>query len=85
MRDISMERVNETREKMLETVKSPTLTHEQKVATMANLADSLLEVVHLRSGRGTRTAPSPVYYPGLCEIYERGKQIPAAGSAEGSF
>ena len=45
MRDISMERVNETREKMLETVKSPTLTHEQKVATMANLADSLLEVV----------------------------------------
>ena len=35
MRDISMERVNETREKMLETVKSPTLTHEQKVATMA--------------------------------------------------
>ena len=41
MRDISMERVNETREKMLETVKSPTLTHEQKVATMANLADSL--------------------------------------------
>ena len=44
MRDISMERVNQTREAMLETVKSPTLTHEQKVATMANQADSLLEI-----------------------------------------
>lgn len=40
MRDIDMERVNGTREKMLETVKSPVLTHEQKVAAMANLADS---------------------------------------------
>ena len=29
MRDIDMERVNGTREKMLETVKSPVLTHEQ--------------------------------------------------------
>jgi len=45
MRDITMERVNETRAKMLETVKSPTLTHEQKVAAMANHADSLLEVL----------------------------------------
>ena len=50
MRDIDMERVNETREKMLETVKSPVLTHEQKVAAMANLADSLLEVVDLPEG-----------------------------------
>ena len=50
MRDISMERVNQTREAMLETVKSPTLTHEQKVATMANQADSLLEVLNLPEG-----------------------------------
>ena len=50
MRDIDMERVNGTREKMLETVKSPVLTHEQKVAAMANLADSLLEVVDLPEG-----------------------------------
>ena len=42
MRDIDMERVNGTREKMLETVKSPVLTHEQKVAAMANLADALV-------------------------------------------
>ena len=50
MRDIDMERVNGTREKMLETVKSPVLTHEQKVAAMANLADSLLEVLDLPEG-----------------------------------
>ena len=53
MRDIDMERVNGTREKMLETVKSPVLTHEQKVAAMANLADSLLEVVDLPEGLQT--------------------------------
>ena len=50
MREISMERVNATREKMLDVVKSPTLTHEQKVANMANLADSLLEVLDLPEG-----------------------------------
>ena len=72
MRDIDMERVNGTREKMLETVKSPVLTHEQKVAAMANLADSLLEVVDLpeglhdlRPGRGSCTASPQVYHPGL--------------------
>ena len=32
MRDISMERVNKTREAILETIKNPTMTHEQKVA-----------------------------------------------------
>ena len=47
MRPITMERVEATRERMLETVQSPTLTHEQKVATMANLADSLLEVLEI--------------------------------------
>ena len=44
MRDISMERVNNTRQDMLGIVKSSELTHEQKVANMANAADSLLEV-----------------------------------------
>lgn len=50
MRDISMERVNETREKILDIIKSPTLTHEQKVASLANAADSLLEVLDLPEG-----------------------------------
>ena len=50
MRDIEMSRVNATREEMFETVKSPTLTHEQKLTTMTNLADSLLEVLKLPKG-----------------------------------
>ncbi len=47
MKDISMDRVNQTREQILTTVKSSVLTHEQKVNQMANLADSLLEVMNL--------------------------------------
>ena len=50
MREIGMDRVNETRKQMLETVESTVLTHEQKVAAMANLADSLLEVIDLPDG-----------------------------------
>ena len=50
MRDISLEKVNEIREKMLETVKSVSLTHEQKVANMANHADSLMEVLDKPDG-----------------------------------
>lgn len=50
MREISMKRVNETREAILETIKNPTLTHEQKVATTSGLADSLLEVLDLPEG-----------------------------------
>ena len=50
MRDISLDKVNEIRERMLETVKTASLTHEQKVATMANHADSLLEVLDKPEG-----------------------------------
>lgn len=50
MRDISMERVNETRNAILDIIKSPTLTHEQKVSSMAGKADSLLEVLDLPEG-----------------------------------
>lgn len=50
MREISMDRVNQTREAILETIKSPTLTHEQKVSAMAGLADSLMEVLDLPEG-----------------------------------
>lgn len=45
MRDISMERVNETRKNILDIIESPTLTHEQKVTCLANQADSLMEVL----------------------------------------
>ena len=39
MRDISMERVNETRERILDIIKSPVLTHEQKLTNLACQAD----------------------------------------------
>lgn len=50
MRNISMERVSETRQEILDIIKSPVLTHEQKVSNMANAADSLLEVLELPEG-----------------------------------
>ena len=69
MRDISMERVNQTREAMLETVKSPTLTHEQKVATMANQADSLLEVLNLPEGLD-ELLNQPIDRQCICDLSE---------------
>lgn len=50
MRPISMERVEQTRENILEIIKSPVLTHEQKVSNMAIQADSLMEVLELPEG-----------------------------------
>ena len=50
MRKISMERVEETRERILGIIQSPVLTHEQKVANLAIAADSLLEVLDLPEG-----------------------------------
>lgn len=50
LKDISMESVNTIRNSILETIQSPTLTHEQKVSAMAGLADSLLEVLDLPEG-----------------------------------
>lgn len=50
MRNISMDRVNETRENILGIIKSPTLTHEQKLTNLACQADSLMEVLNLPEG-----------------------------------
>lgn len=50
MRAISMERVEQTREDILNIIKSPVLTHEQKVSNMAGQADSLMEVLDLPEG-----------------------------------
>lgn len=69
MRNISMDRVEKTRETMLETVKSPTLTHEQKVATMANLADSLLEVMDLPDGLD-ELLNQPIDKQCICDLSE---------------
>lgn len=59
MRDISMERVNSIRDEMMDVVTSKILTHEQKVATMAQKADSLLEVLDLPDGLDERLNVSP--------------------------
>lgn len=50
MRDISMERVNQTRDNILGIITSPTLTHEQKLTNLAGQADSLMEVMNLPEG-----------------------------------
>ncbi len=50
MRDISMERVNATRNAILGIIKDKKLTHEQKVNSLAGQADSLLEVLELPKG-----------------------------------
>ncbi|MBS6395840.1 MAG: YjjI family glycine radical enzyme [Clostridiales bacterium] len=50
MRDISMKRVNETRENILDIITSRTLTHEQKLTCLAGQADSLMEVLDLPEG-----------------------------------
>ncbi len=69
MRDISMARVNETRQEMLNTVKSKTLTHEQKVATMANLADSMLDVLDLPEGLD-ELLNRPISEQCICDLSE---------------
>ena len=45
-----MERVNETRNNILDIIESATLTHEQKLTCLANQADSLMEVLDLPEG-----------------------------------
>lgn len=50
MREITIKQVDETRSQILATITSTTLTHEQKVHTLAVLADSLLEVMELPDG-----------------------------------
>ena len=69
MRDISLEKVNEIREKMLETVKSVSLTHEQKVANMANHADSLIEVLDKPDGLD-ELLDSDIDSQCICDLFE---------------
>ena len=50
MRPITMERVETTRQDILDIITSSTLTHEQKLTNLAGKADSLLEVLDLPEG-----------------------------------
>ncbi len=69
MRDISMERVNQTRKEILDTIKSATLTHEQKVTTLANKADSLMEVLDLPEGLD-ELLNVPIEERCICDLFE---------------
>lgn len=50
MQEVTMEKVNQVRQESLEIVTSKTLTHEQKVASLAKQADALLDVLDLPEG-----------------------------------
>ena len=63
MRAISMERVEQTRQEILDIIESPILTHEQKVANMAGKADSLMEVLDLPEGLVADVPHHPVGDP----------------------
>lgn len=69
MRDISMERVDETRKEILDIIKSATLTHEQKVTSLANKADSLLEVLDLPEGLD-ELLNVPIEKRCICDLFE---------------
>lgn len=49
-RPISLERVEKTRQDILNVITSTTLTHEQKLTNLSSLADSLMEVLDVPSG-----------------------------------
>ena len=50
MRKISMERVEQIRQNIYDTITSVTMTHEQKLTSMSCHADSLMEVIDLPEG-----------------------------------
>lgn len=69
MREISMERVNETRESILGIIKSPSLTHEQKLTNLACQADSLMEVLDLPEGLD-ELLNAPIETQCICDLSE---------------
>lgn len=69
MREISMERVEATREQILDIITSSTLTHEQKLTSLAGQADSLLEVLELPDGLEELLAPVEGEQC-ICDLFE---------------
>ncbi|MDY3918688.1 MAG: YjjI family glycine radical enzyme [Candidatus Limivivens sp.] len=69
MREISMERVNQTRENILGIIESPSLTHEQKLTNLACQADSLLEVLNLPEGLD-ELLNAPMETKCICDLFE---------------
>ncbi|MBQ3104695.1 MAG: YjjI family glycine radical enzyme, partial [Lachnospiraceae bacterium] len=69
MREISMDRVETTRKRILDTIQSPELTHEQKVANLARAAESLLEVLDVPEGLGELLHPG-IDEKCICDLFE---------------
>ncbi|MDO5425115.1 MAG: YjjI family glycine radical enzyme [Eubacteriales bacterium] len=69
MREISMERVNQTREAILNIIESPSLTHEQKLTNLAGQADSLMEVLELPEGLD-ELLNAPIDRKCICDLSE---------------
>jgi YjjI family glycine radical enzyme len=69
MREITMDRVEQTRSEILDIIKSPTLTHEQKLTNLANQADSLMEVLDLPEGLD-ELLNAPIETQCICDLYE---------------
>lgn len=69
MKPISIERVEETREQILNIIKSPSLTHEQKLTNLAGQADSLLDVLELPEGLESLIAPIEGEQC-ICDLFE---------------
>jgi YjjI family glycine radical enzyme len=69
MREITMDRVEQTRSEILDIIKSPILTHEQKLTNLANQADSLMEVLDLPEGLD-ELLNAPIETQCICDLYE---------------
>ena len=69
MREISMERVEQTRSEILEIIESVTLTHEQKLTNLANQADSLMEVLDIPEGLD-ELLYAPIDTKCICDLNE---------------
>lgn len=69
MRAITMDRVDTTRNEILDIITSPTLTHEQKLTNLAGKADSLLEVLDLPEGLEELLAPVEGKQC-ICDLFE---------------
>ena len=69
MREISMERVEQIRQNIYDTITSVTMTHEQKLTSMCCHADSLMEVMDLPEGLDELlNVPIPVKC--ICDLNE---------------
>ena len=69
MKNSSMNRLDETREEILSIIKSPILTHEQKLTSLASKADSLLDVLELPEGLN-ELLHAPIETRCICDLSE---------------